>query len=571
MVKEIDTFIKHLFDLSKSDAPVNMTPMCRHLSYDTAAHLGFGCSLNLQTDPTNRFLPKAISIGNLRINICMNFPLLMKWRLHQRIADNVPNSLRDRFFEALNNMITARLSQPIHAKHDLCSFMAKSMGKEEQEPDRLDLVTEAVFFFPAAAEVRSTFQSGTDIRGGARLARCKYLRACIDEALRISPPATGLMWRELASVEKEDDKESLVIDGHVIPHGTQVSVSIYSLHHNAEYFPDPFIFRPERWLEDSEDNEATRKAMSDAFAPFLVGSRSCAGKPMAYLEVSLTLAKTLWYFDFEPSVGDSGHLGGGTPTGLSQHLITVIEMFLPIQERVPARKCDSEHSVRSALLADCGDNGNQSIDLHLDNLLIALRDDSMMAEMEEVEMAGPSPRKQTDDRTIHTSRMMMGGGGGPLTICDLGHAHIGEKHHGFAMPTQYRAPEVIFGLGPPRERTSFRIYDNESPEQNDAHHLAAMTALLGPPPPEFLIMSEKTAEFWSEDNEQWKGPVPLLPETSFESLAGALTGEEKEMSVSWMDYFLYWLPEERGDATQIIFHPFIGNNRPKEEPEEIRS
>lgn len=153
MVQEIDTFIKHLFDLSMSDAPVNMTPMCRHLSYDTAAHLGFGCSLNLQTDPTNRFMPKAISIGDLRINVCMNFPLLMKWRLHQRIADNVPNSLRDRFFEALNNMITARLSQPVHAKHDLCSFMAKSMRKEEQKPDRLDLVTEAVFFFPAGSYI----------------------------------------------------------------------------------------------------------------------------------------------------------------------------------------------------------------------------------------------------------------------------------------------------------------------------------------------------------------------------------------------------------------------------------
>lgn len=69
----------------------------------------------------------------------------------------------------------------------------------------------------------------------------------------------------------------------------------------------------------------------------------------------------------------------------------------------------------------------------------------MMAEMEEAELCRPSPRKQADDRTIHTSRMMMGGGG-PLTICDLGHARIGEKHHGFAMPTQYRAPEVILDM-----------------------------------------------------------------------------------------------------------------------------
>ncbi|KAI0859843.1 kinase-like protein [Xylaria cubensis] len=225
-------------------------------------------------------------------------------------------------------------------------------------------------------------------------------------------------------------------------------------------------------------------------------------------------------------------------------------------------------------------------DLHLDNLLIALRDDSIMAEMEEVEMSRPSPRKQIDDHTIHTSRMMMGGGGGPLTICDLGHARIGEKHHGFAMPTQYRAPEVILGMEWDNyidiwsvgliawdlleKEPLFRIYDNESPEQNDAHHLAAMTALLGPPPPEFLTRSERTAKFWSEDG-QWKGPVPLPPETSFESLASALTGEEKEMFVSLMDCFLYWLPEERGDAMQMFFHPFIGNKRPNQEPEESRS
>ncbi len=32
----------------------------------------------------------------------------------------------------------------------------------------------------------------------------------------------------------------------------------------------------------------------------------------------------------------------------------------------------------------------------------------------------------------------------------------------------------------------FNAYDTDSPELNDAHHLAAMTALLGPPPPEFF-------------------------------------------------------------------------------------
>lgn len=62
--------------------------------------------------------------------------------------------------------------------------------------------------------------------------------------------------------------------------------------------------------------------------------------------------------------------------------------------------------------------------------------------------------------------------------------------------------------------------------------------------------------------------MPLPPETSFESLASALTGEEKEMFVSLMDCFLYWLPEERGDAMHMFFHPFTGNRKPNEESKE---
>jgi len=38
------------------------------------------------------------------------------------------------------------------------------------------------------------------------------------------------------------------------------------------------------------------------------------------------------------------------------------------------------------------------------------------------------------------------GGAGPLTICDLGQARIGNEHSGKAMPVPYRAPEVILNM-----------------------------------------------------------------------------------------------------------------------------
>lgn len=160
-----------------------------------------------------------------------------------------------------------------------------------------------------ANEIRSTFSSDAKIHGGPGLAGCRYLRACIDETLRITPPVSGTLWRELYADERD---QPLIIDGHVVPPGTQVGVCIYSLHHNEKYFTDPYSFRPERWLVD---DEAQIRLQNSAFCPFSIGPRSCAGKAMAYLEFSLVVAKTLWAFDFQLASG--GKSGGGAP-GRSQ-------------------------------------------------------------------------------------------------------------------------------------------------------------------------------------------------------------------------------------------------------------
>jgi cytochrome P450 len=117
---------------------------------------------------------------------------------------------------------------------------------------------------------------------------------------------TGTLWRELCSEEQRTNP--FIVDGYVIPSGIQVGVSIYALHHNEKYFDDPFGFRPERWLVD---DQAALSRMYSAFSPFSLGHRGCAGKAMAYLEVSLVIAKTIWHFDFEPAAGKEGDTGGG--------------------------------------------------------------------------------------------------------------------------------------------------------------------------------------------------------------------------------------------------------------------
>ncbi|KAI1866588.1 hypothetical protein JX265_007889 [Neoarthrinium moseri] len=330
LLEQVDTFIRILYKASDVSRAVDMTLSCRHLGLDTIGQLGFGYDLKIQSEEEHRFLKKAIVFTNFRINLALQLPALINFR-PDLIATYLPNSIRKRLLAVVEKMIATRLAQPINAKHDLLSFITPKLQTDLKDIQSGELWPEAVFFFGAggdttatamagaffylsrnsdcykqlAAEIRTTFNSAGEIRGGPQLAGCRYLRACIDESLRMASPVGTTLWRELDS--QEAGRCPLVVDGHSIPHGTLVGVNIYSLHHNEDYFPDPFTFRPERWLDDGAD-----KARA-AFAPFSVGPRTCAGKPLAYQEISLALAKTLWYFDFEPAPGYLGDIGGGTP------------------------------------------------------------------------------------------------------------------------------------------------------------------------------------------------------------------------------------------------------------------
>ncbi|KAF5122523.1 Dual specificity protein kinase CLK4 [Metarhizium anisopliae] len=178
--------------------------------------------------------------------------------------------------------------------------------------------------------------------------------------------------------------------------------------------------------------------------------------------------------------------------------------------------------------------------------------------VEENEIHKPSPRKVIGDTVTQVSQYMLGGKG-PLILCDLGQARIGLEHRGNAMSVPYRAPEVILNM--PwgnsvdawsagllawdllRGESLFNVYDHESRELNDAHHLAAITALIGPPPPELLQSSEDSRKYWHENGE-WKGPVPLPPKKDFESLISDFIGVDKENFVSFMECFIAWLPND---------------------------
>ncbi|KAH6672026.1 cytochrome P450 [Halenospora varia] len=152
-----------------------------------------------------------------------------------------------------------------------------------------------------ADEIRTTFSTKEEIRAGPLLNSCIYLRAALNETLRLSPVAPQPLWREA--------EPGLIVDGQSIPSGLNVGAGIYSLHQNPTIFPNPKKYILERWLIDpskSENDEKERlKEMNRSFAPFSTGPRQCIAKNFAWMEMLLLTSRVIFELDFE-RVGERG-------------------------------------------------------------------------------------------------------------------------------------------------------------------------------------------------------------------------------------------------------------------------
>ncbi|RMY15626.1 hypothetical protein D0868_00782 [Hortaea werneckii] len=205
------------------------------------------------------------------------------------------------------------------------------------------------------------------------------------------------------------------------------------------------------------------------------------------------------------------------------------------------------------------------------NMLLGIHDDSVLAKFERYEIENPCPRKELDDRTIYLSRPMPLSKGEPC-ITDLSEGRFGgQVHTDRIMPNVYRAPEVILGLpwGYEVDVWGFdmvlwdlfqpkRLFNPQESEgrYSEAHHLAQMVSLSGPPPLKFLQRcGEKADQYWDR-NGNWKNLVPI-PETSLEHMDQRLEGEEKAQFMSFMRKMLQWDPEDRQDSESIYWDEWL--------------
>ena len=108
------------------------------------------------------------------------------------------------------------------------------------------------------------------------IAKLPYLDAVCMETLRLTHPGTDVM-RQL--------NQPLQVLDYELPAGIGINVCIPLLHQRAELFPEPEVWRPERFLE--------RTFTPFEFVPFGGGHRRCLGAAFALYEMKIALATLL--------------------------------------------------------------------------------------------------------------------------------------------------------------------------------------------------------------------------------------------------------------------------------------
>ncbi|KAI1711029.1 cytochrome p450 domain-containing protein [Ditylenchus destructor] len=124
----------------------------------------------------------------------------------------------------------------------------------------------------------------------------RYADAVIKETLRLFPLVAFASSRTCCKTTE--------IGSYIIEKGTTVQADVFSIHRDPHIFgPDPDDFRPERWLNENEEDSAKQHRLS--WMGFGTGPRTCVGMRFAYMEMKTALIYLVRKFKIFPNTEKS--------------------------------------------------------------------------------------------------------------------------------------------------------------------------------------------------------------------------------------------------------------------------
>jgi hypothetical protein len=276
------------------DEPVELHPRLQALTLEIILRAVFGLSVGERLDGLRAALDEVLSFAESPISLLLpSLQRRMPWLPVLRRLSRALASTDALIFEQVSarRASLARgedldapdvLTMLLRARHEDGSsmddrelrdeLMTALVAGHETTASQLSFAFVHLARAPEVAErLRVALEAGDDA----------YLTATVNEILRLRPV--------LPNAEPRLAKVPVTIGGWEYPVGTSLVASSYLVHHDPEIYPEPFTFRPERFLGVTPGTYT--------WIPFGGGRRRCLGAAFAVQELKLVLAEAVRRFE----------------------------------------------------------------------------------------------------------------------------------------------------------------------------------------------------------------------------------------------------------------------------------
>jgi cytochrome P450 len=273
--------------------PIALHPRLQALTLEVILRAVFGLDPGPRMDLLRERLTKILSLGT------KPFSLLPAQRgLGGRGPWARLMALRDEADALIFELIDERREDP-GDRDDVLAMLLAARHEDGSEMSRQELRDELMTLLVAGHETTASQLAWTFerlVRTPAVLERLAdevrdgddedgYLDATIQESLRRRPV--------LGNAAPRYVREPVDVGGWHYPKGVCLVANAYLLHHDPAIYPDPYAFRPERFLEEPPGTYT--------WIPFGGGRRRCLGASFAQLEMRIVLRAVLSRHDVSPA------------------------------------------------------------------------------------------------------------------------------------------------------------------------------------------------------------------------------------------------------------------------------
>jgi cytochrome P450 len=278
------------------DRPLNMHQAFQGLTLEIILRAVFGLDPGPRMEALRDRLGEMLRFGEKPVSLLPPRPDGAVARVAERVGPFADFVRQQREADALIfELVEERRREP-EERDDVLAMLLSARHEDGSPMSDQELRDELMTLLVAGHETTASTLAWTFdrlARDPEVLARLRdqddaYVTATIQEALRCRPVLPNVAPRLVV--------QPIDVGGWSYPSGACLVPNAYLVHHDPEIYPDPYAFRPERFLDKAPGTYT--------WIPFGGGRRRCLGASFAMLEMKIVLRTLVRERDLEP-VGEA--------------------------------------------------------------------------------------------------------------------------------------------------------------------------------------------------------------------------------------------------------------------------